>query len=236
MAQLILVRHAQASFFGASYDELSELGLRQADALGAHWARHGVAFESAFVGPRRRHRQTFERVAAAYRAHGRSFPEPRELPELDEHHGATIIKAALGHDTATPSLAAEVAAGADAAAREQAVRAFFRHYNAVMREWAQGAHAHPGVESWAEFRARTLQALDILCGGAGGARVAFTSGGFVSSAAGWLLGLDSEKVIDLSLVLSNTALTEVGWSARRRRLVSFNALPHLTDPRQVTTV
>ena len=210
--------------------------MKQAEALGTHWARHGVVFESAFVGPRRRHRQTCECVTKAYRAQGLAFPEPRELAELDEHQGPAIIKAALGEDPTTAGLALHDAANDDATAREAAVREFFGHYNNIMREWAQGEHALPGVESWAEFRARTLKALDLLCTGAGGARVAFTSGGFVSSAVGWLLGVDEERVIDLSLVLSNTALTEVGWSARRRRLVSFNALPHLTDPKAVTTV
>jgi broad specificity phosphatase PhoE len=236
MAQLILVRHAQASFFGADYDELSAEGVKQAEALGRHWARHGVAFEATFIGPRRRHRQTCEQVALAYREAGLAFPEPRELDELDEHHGPAIIKAALGQDPATAALSAEHSLNATAAEREQAVREFFRHYDTIMREWADGAHALPGVESWAEFRARTLKALDVLCAGPGGARVAFTSGGFVSSAVGWLLGLEEGRVIDISLVLANTALTEVGWSQKRRRLVSFNALPHLPDPGRVTRV
>ena len=236
MPKLILVRHAQASFFGADYDELSALGLKQADALGACWARQGVAFEAVFVGPRRRHRQTCECVASAYRTAGLAFPEPRELPELDEHHGPAIIKAALGKDPTTAGLALHAAAKDDPAGREAAVREFFGYYNTIMREWAQGEHALPGVESWAQFRVRTLKALDLLCVGGSGARVAFTSGGSVSSAVGWLLGLDADRVIDLSLVLANTALTQVGWSGRRRRLVSFNSLPHLPDVKSVTTV
>ena len=236
MPKLFLVRHAQASFFGADYDELSALGFKQAEALGAHWAQQRVAFEAVFVGPRRRHLQTCECVASAYRAAGLEFPEPRELAQLDEHEGPAIIKAALGKDPASAGLALHAAAKDDLAGREAAVREFFGYYNTIMREWAQGEHALPGVESWAQFRARTLKALDLLCVGGSGARVAFTSGGAVSSAVGWLLGLDEDRVIDLSLVLANTALTEVGWSGRRRRLVSFNALPHLKDPAAVTTV
>ena len=54
--------------------------------------------------------------------------------------------------------------------------------------------------------------------------------------AGWLLGLDDTRVIDLSAMLRNTALTEVRWSARRRSLVSFNALPHLPDQKSATAV
>ncbi len=234
MPDLFLVRHAQASFFSASYDELSPLGLQQATALGEHWARAGVAFEAVYVGPRRRHRQTAERVAAAYAERGLAFPAVTALAELDEHHGATIIKARLGEDPTNPALAT---AAVDAADRERAIREFFRAYNEIMREWARGEHGLEGVESWAGFRARTLRGLDLMCAGPGsGPRVAFTSGGFVSSAAGWLLGLDEDRVIDLSLVVRNTSLTEVGWSSKRRRLVAFNALPHCGDASLVTSV
>jgi broad specificity phosphatase PhoE len=235
MGHLYLVRHAQASFFGASYDDLSPLGREQARTLGAHWAQHAVAFEAVYIGPRRRHRQTCEIVAGVYRDRGLPFPEAREAPELDEHQGLDVIQHRLGRgDAASDAMHPARAPEAD---RERVVREFFRHYSTVMREWARGDLQVPGVESWEEFRARSLRALDLLCAASQrGRSVAFTSGGLVSSAAGWLLGLDAERVIDLSIVLRNTALTEVSWSARRRSLVSFNALPHLPDPRAVTSV
>jgi broad specificity phosphatase PhoE len=234
MAHLFLVRHAQASFFGADYDALSPLGLEQAAALGQHWARHGLELEAVFIGPRRRHLQTCERVAAAYRAHGLPFPEPVELAELDEHHGASVIAQQLGRPDAAAALYPE---DLPPAARERAVREFFRDYDRIMRDWARGTVGVDGAESWAAFRARSLRALDRLCsGGAQGHRVAFTSGGLVSSAAGWLLGLDEERVIDLSIALRNTALTEVLWSGKRRSLISFNSLPHLPDHRAATSV
>jgi broad specificity phosphatase PhoE len=235
MGHLVLVRHGQASFFGRSYDELSPLGREQAAALGEHWAKHGTAFDRVYVGPRRRHLQTYEGVANAYRARGLPFPEPTPLDALDEHHGITVIKHQLGrkdvdNDALHPG---EIGDGE----REHAVRQFFRAYLEVMREWARGTIVVPEVESWSEFRARTLRALDTLCGGEGvQSSVAFTSGGFVCSAAGWLLGLDEDRVIDLSVVCRNTSLTDVSFSGRRRSLVAFNALPHLADPRYATAV
>ena len=199
MGRVILVRHGQASFFGASYDRLSPLGREQARALGDHWARHGVAFDRVYVGPRTRHRETCELVAEAYAQRGLPWPRAIELPELDEHHGLTVIKHQLGrtdldNDALHPG---EVGDGE----REHAIRQFFRHYLEIMREWARGSITVAGVEPWSEFRARALRVLDLLCtapgpdaGGAGA--VAFTSGG----------------------------------------LVSFNALPHLADPKYATAV
>ncbi len=234
MPQLVLVRHAQASFFAARYDELSPLGRAQALALGEHWVRHGLEFEQVYVGPKRRHRQTHEIVAGCYAAAGRPLPAAVELAELDEHQGARVMNHALGQVAGAEALAG---AAVPEPAREQAIRDFFRAYERIMREWADGAHAIEGVEPWAAFRERSLRALDRLCEGPGsGRRVAFTSGGLVSSAAGWLLGLDAHRVIDMSTVIRNTALSEVHWSARKRALVSFNSLPHLPDPRAATAV
>jgi broad specificity phosphatase PhoE len=234
MGQLVLVRHAQASFFGASYDELSPLGREQAGALGEHWSRHGVAFDRVYVGPRRRHRQTYELVAAAYRERGLPWPEARDLPDLDEHQGIAVIKHQLGrqdldNDALHPG---EIGDGE----REHAVRQFFRQFVEIMRDWSRGTISVDGIESWAEFRARTLRALDALCVEPRARVCAFTSGGFVCAATGWLLGLDDDRIVDLSLVLRNTALTEVSYSARRRNLVSFNGLPHLGDPKFATAV
>jgi broad specificity phosphatase PhoE len=233
MGQLTLVRHAQASFFGADYDQLSALGFEQARRLGAHFASHRVAFDRVFIGPRRRHRETCECVAEAYRSAGLDFPAATELAELDEHHGTAVVKQELGiPDAAGPAMHPTEE---DAAARERAVRAFFKSYNSVMRDWARGTVVAEGIESWEAFRARSRRALDLVCAGSG-RHVAFTSGGLVSSATGWLLGLDDEKVIDLSIVLRNTALTEVAWSSERRSLLSFNSLPHLPDPSAATAV
>ena len=233
MGHLTLVRHGQASFFGADYDQLSEAGIRQSRALGEHWASHGVRFDSVFVGPRRRHRQTLEGVAGIYRERGLPWPDAIDVPELDEHEGLTVIRHVLEGDGTIRSGARPTDPGEGQ--RERAVKEFFRRYGEIMREWARGTVVGPDVESWPEFRARTLRGLDAMCR-VDARGVAFTSGGAVSSMAGWLLGLDEERVIDLSAVLRNTALTEVHFSGRRRGLLSFNALPHLPDPATITSV
>ena len=224
MSQVTLVRHAQASFFGADYDELSDLGREQAEALGRYWAITGFSVDRIYVGPRKRHQSTCDIVLKAVRLTGERWPDPEPLDLLDEHEGIQVVKRTLGHGDG-PGIHADVVAAED---REAARRQFFKAYARSLGEWAEGRIALPGVETWNEFRARAARALEVLCQHPGRS-LAFTSGGLVSAALGALLGLDSERVIDLSLVLRNTAITELADSGTRRRLISFNGTPHLAD-------
>ena len=50
MGSLYLVRHGQASFGAADYDQLSAKGHAQCRHLGAYWREHGTASRSFFLG------------------------------------------------------------------------------------------------------------------------------------------------------------------------------------------
>ena len=91
MASLYLIRHGQASFGSANYDQLSPLGQRQADISGQFFAETGSAFRSGSSGDLSRQRETGERVLA-------SQPEPATLrvdPRLNEVDNEGQIAALL---------------------------------------------------------------------------------------------------------------------------------------------
>ena len=69
MATIYLIRHGQASFGAANYDQLSELGQRQADATGEYLARLGIALDAAYSGDLSRQRETCQRVLASQPSH-----------------------------------------------------------------------------------------------------------------------------------------------------------------------
>ena len=80
MTLLTLVRHGQASFGGANYDELSDLGHRQSRILGEHWHRLGKRFDALYSGELRRQRDTAAGMLAglqlpAGHEHDRAFDE-----------------------------------------------------------------------------------------------------------------------------------------------------------------
>ena len=72
MAELLLVRHGQASFGAADYDKLSELGVEQSRALGRWWSSCQLQVDSLMAGTMRRHRETAEGAMIA-------LPNPPEL-------------------------------------------------------------------------------------------------------------------------------------------------------------
>ena len=60
MSELILIRHAQASFGHENYDNLSNLGHDQAALLGSLFDKLNIAPERVVIGTQKRHQQTLE--------------------------------------------------------------------------------------------------------------------------------------------------------------------------------
>ena len=100
MSVLTLIRHGQASFFAANYDQLSALGERQSRALGEYWARRELSFDAVYTGPRVRQRHSAELAVTAAREAGHTCPEPVVLQDLDEYDlkGLTRLLDAPGSD------------------------------------------------------------------------------------------------------------------------------------------
>lgn len=87
MAQLLLIRHGQASYGQTDYDRLSERGKDQARALGRHLAN--AKLDALYVGPLRRQLET---AAFAIEAAGGALPAAREVAELAEYPAFELVK------------------------------------------------------------------------------------------------------------------------------------------------
>ncbi|MDG1506545.1 MAG: phosphoglycerate mutase family protein, partial [Luminiphilus sp.] len=64
MANLLIIRHGQASFGADNYDQLSALGQHQADLTGEFLSQSGVQLSAAFSGDLSRQRETGQRILA----------------------------------------------------------------------------------------------------------------------------------------------------------------------------
>ena len=138
MAELILIRHAQASFGAADYDVLSERGHRQARALGLALKAHGTRPDAVFTGTQRRHRETLAGLAEEL-----VLPAASAHPGLDEFDAGALL---LAHnDGAVP----------DDLHSDR--RVFFRALRDAVVAWQAGGLA-AAPETYAAFRARVAEA------------------------------------------------------------------------------
>ena len=85
---LLLVRHGQASYGAADYDNLSERGQLQSRRLGEWLARGGHTFKAVVVGGMRRHRQTADAVLSGA---GWDLGDPVTDPGWDEYDHVQLL-------------------------------------------------------------------------------------------------------------------------------------------------
>ena len=214
MGTLYLVRHGQASLGAADYDQLSELGQRQAVRLGEYLHGKGLVFEAVLTGTLRRHGQTLAGIAQGYGELRGPLPEALPWPGLNEYDSEAVVRAV--HEGELPG-----------AKTTEAVRQHFRLLRQGLLRWMDGSACPVGMPRHTEFLAGIVAALDHVRAHHSGNVLLVSSGGPISTAVGHLLGASPEAVVELNLRIRNSALTEFDFNPKRHVLVSFNALPHL---------
>jgi broad specificity phosphatase PhoE len=232
MSRLILVRHAQASFFADDYDQLSPLGQSQAQALGEYWTRIGLSLDEVFIGPRRRHAQTAETVAAVYREAGARWPSAEVLAGFDEHPVDELLGEPLDemlrHHPVLGPLAADYRS---AVLPEQKQRSFQRLFEAVCHLWATAAPGTESITPWSDFHSRVDTELRNLVSRPSKNRTiaVFTSVGNITAALCSVLKCPPAQALELGWRLKNCSVTELIFSANRITLDQFNNVAHLAD-------
>jgi broad specificity phosphatase PhoE len=220
LAQLILIRHGQATPFEEITDRLSPVGERQARKLAEFWIRNQATFDEVYTGSLERQRRTAELVREAFTSRGLAWPEAQVMPELNEYDAESVVK------HFAPQWAATESGGPDQNRR------FQKMFEALMNRWITGDLNSPEVESWRSFHDRVRSGLRrITQSGVSRRRVAaFTSGGPIGVAVQIALDAPDRAGLEVNWRVRNCSLTEFVFSAERFSLDSFNAIPHLDDP------
>ena len=222
MAELLFVRHGQASFGAANYDELSPLGRRQSALLGDWLASHDEHdFDAVAIGTLVRHRDTLAGIRDAYGRAGRTLPDGVVLPGLDEFDHRAVFGAFALHHADHPSVVA--AEGG----RSRDVRAMARFLREALLAWTRGALDDHVPEHWPMFRARVRAAAEALSTTGARRMLVVTSGGVMSQLAQQALRAPDEAAVELNLGVRNSALAEFRAGDGGLVLSSWNALPHL---------
>ncbi|MFN3861358.1 MAG: histidine phosphatase family protein [Roseateles sp.] len=214
MGNLYLVRHGQASFGAADYDQLSPRGHEQCRLLGAYWRERGQRFDAVFTGTLKRHAQS---LAAIVEGLGEALPATA-LPGLNEYDSEAVVRAVHPAPLPPPTDA-------------QAVKQHFRLLRQGLLAWMRGETAPAGMPLHAAFAAGVADALArVLALGVGRQVLIVSSGGPIATAVGQVLACAPEAVVELNLRLRNASVSEFAFNPRRHHLVTFNTLPHLDSP------
>ena len=223
---LLLVRHGQASFGAADYDQLSERGQVQSRRLGDWLAQGGHRFEAVVVGGMRRHAQTAQSVVDAFAERGLSLPEIVSNPGFAEFDHQAVFGAFVERNADSPVVLAS---------RSGQPRDIAAMLQGALLAWARDEL--PGMpETWEAFGDRVRQAGQGLQALAGDGEVlVLSSGGVISRLAQMALDVPVERAVELNLSLRNSAVSEFHPHGPRLRLGSWNALPHLHGQRELWT-
>ena len=220
MGTLTLIRHGQASFGAADYDQLSEIGQEQSRRLGAYLGHKNVHADVVYRGSLKRHAQTWMgmqeglalTLGASYQAAVANIN-----PALDEYDGEALINA-VKTDVLEHSEGAE------------AYKQHFRLLRDALGLWMHGQISPKGMPTYALFKSQLLDVMQHICDTHQGQNVwVVSSGGPISTVVGHVLRAPPESSIELNYQINNTALTRFKITSKGLRLAGFNSLPHLDN-------
>ena len=215
MAEIILLRHGQASFGAANYDQLSPLGYQQAQWLGEHFQQLGLRFDRLVHGTLQRQQQTAQGVLDGLAPTG-DTPPVTVLAGLNEFAFSALMQPLSEHyaqqwvDTGQPQ------------------RDFYQNMLFAMQLW-MGGELPVGVvcEPWAVFRERVLQAFRQVADHGASRQLVISSGGPIAIILAETMGLDEERLRRLLLQIKNSSCSRILYNGHHFTVDSFNEIPHL---------
>ena len=228
MGVLLLVRHSQASLGAADYDQLSELGHRQARATGARLARADLVVDWVTCGALARQRDTAAAVMAMMPdlAPGPGPPGsgPHVDDRLDEYDHVGVLAGLFGADASAVSVE-----GANAGGPERGLQPAL---DEAIARWATADAGY--AESHDAFIDRVHAVLGDLTG-LPGCTLAVTSGGVIAVACAQVLGLPVDQWPVLARIIVNGSVTKIISGRTGTNLLTFNDYAHLEGDRSLVT-
>lgn len=214
MAILYLVRHGQASFGAANYDQLSPLGVVQAGHVGRWLAQVVTSADRLVAGSLVRHQDTANAAIEAWRAAhpSVSLPSLDTDPRLNEYDHVDFLEVAQRElDPASFKLDPGLSRAE-----------FHRMFEIAFARWMDPDHAHQYREPFSEFQSRVLHGLEDLMQGDLPTTVAFSSGGSIATIVQAIMGLDRTRMMAVNTLMANAAVTKLVFSGKRRSVAFLN--------------
>lgn len=219
MAELWLVRHGQASFGKANYDELSALGAQQCRWLGEHLHDLAIGVDHVVTGTLQRHSQS---AAALFEGLSDAPPMTRHAG-FDEYDFIGLHSAYVAQNPKLQRAAKKLKGSASETQRE-----FYRVLKLALDAWVRGELELPNGQHWPEFAQGVSDAIAAATQASPtGRTLVMTSGGVIATAVGQALALESTRVFELNLQVRNSSVTQFFFNEKNLRFASFNSVAHL---------
>jgi broad specificity phosphatase PhoE len=215
MATIYLIRHGQASFGSANYDQLSELGCRQAQVLGHYLRDCGIHLDAAYSGSLERQKKTAALALASQPQSVVAQIDDRFNEVRNEEQVEQLLPLLMAHNSDLRTL---VEAGFKDSKSYQKV------IEAVFNQWTSPGFEHPGIQSWADYSGGVGAALaKVMREQGSGKNVAiFTSGGTIATAVSQVLGLSGEQAYQFYEPVINCSVSQLFYSGDKVSLSYFN--------------
>ena len=216
MTTIYLVRHGQASFGTASYDQLSSKGEQQAQVVGDFFKQSLKQSPLVLAGSMQRHQQT------AQLALSKSFQDvPIQTEsawnEFDHQHVFAQYEPCFKQ----PELLKQ-----DVELVSNPRTYLAKIFDGAIDRWIGAQYDHEYHETWLAFQTRVEMALQSLCQqldvNPQRYAVVFSSGGVISVAVGKVLGLNAKQIFALNWSIANASITTLRWVDGHLQLLSFN--------------
>lgn len=215
MATIYLIRHGQASFGAANYDQLSELGQLQATRTGQYLARAGITLDAAYSGDLWRQRETCERVCKELHSDIVHNVDDRfnEIRNDEQIERLTPIVAEQN-----PALQQLLESGLTNSKHYQKL------IDAVFNYWVSNDCSAHGIQSWQEYSGLAHAALaDVMKTEGSGKTVGiFTSGGTIATLVAHVLGVGGAQTYQFYEPIFNCSVTQLFYSGENVSLSYFN--------------
>lgn len=204
MAELLVIRHGQASFGTDNYDRLSELGHRQSRAVGDLLREIGWIPDRLLAGTLVRQRETLVSMG---------FEAPHE-----EHAGFNEYDFNdLLHARFEGAIPDHVKADR---------KSHFRNLRETVLEWQAGGFGG-AKETWQDFAGRVEAARRFAVRTDARKVLVVSSGGVIGRMTAKALEAPDAQMMQLNLQIKNTSMTRFIFSERAFYLHEFNTVPHL---------
>ena len=220
MADLLIIRHGQASFGADNYDQLSTLGQRQADLTGEFLSQSGVHFSAAFSGDLSRQRETGERILAQLEDAPSLVIDPRLNEVQTDEQMAVMTPLLCEQDPRFATLMADM---------NKDSKSFQKIIETVFNYWVSPNCQVAGIQSWQDYSAGVVSAFESARASAesGSTTAIFTSGGTIATLVGHVLGLSADRVYEFYEPVFNCSITRLIFNSRKCSLSTFNDVSHL---------